>query len=170
MVALRRLKALVDAGCVIGIFQEGERSWDGVSLPPVKGTDKLIRFLKIPVIYAHFDGAYMDHPRWSWSSNHAEIKVSYEVVIEPDEAGRLPLSEINRRITKAGIYNEWDYKKKGHLPLTGNKRAENIELACFICPQCHEVNTIRSAGNNFLCLKCGLHGEVGQYREFIWKV
>jgi 1-acyl-sn-glycerol-3-phosphate acyltransferase len=168
MVTLSRMKLLTETGCVIGVYQEGERSWDGVNLPPVKGTDKLIRFLKIPVVYAHLEGAYLDHPRWSWSGNRTAIKVRYELLINPDEIDRMSLGEIARRLDEAGTYNEWTYQEKASQPLLGEKRAENCELVCFLCPGCQSVNTIRSAGNDFQCSHCGLGGSINRLGSFDW--
>lgn len=168
MVTLSQLKLLTDIGSVIGIYQEGERSWDGVSLPPVKGTDKLIRFLKVPVVYAHLEGAYLEHPRWTWSGNRTPINVRYEIIISRDDVQTMPLSEITRRITEAGSYDEWAYQKEAQIPLKGDRRAENVELVCFLCPGCHSVNTIHSEGNDFACSSCGLEGSINEMGSFAW--
>lgn len=168
MVTLSRLKLLTETGNVIGVYQEGERSWDGVGLPPVPGTDKLIRFLKVPVIYCHLEGAYLEHPRWTWSGNKRPVNVRYEIVISPEEAGKLPLSEITRRIETVGRYDEWAYQAEARVPLRGNKRAENVELVCFLCPSCLSVNTLKSRGNSFSCSACGLQGGIDEFGWFEW--
>lgn len=167
MTTLSRLKGLVETRNVIGVYQEGERSWDGVGLPPVAGTDKLIRFLKIPVVYAHLEGGYQDHPRWSWRSNRAQVKIKYEMMIGPEEIGDMGLSEINRRMVRTSSYDDWQYAQKGYAPLEGQRRAEFLELVCFLCPQCGRVGEIRSRGNNFRC-SCGLHGRRDVMGRFEW--
>ena len=168
MVTLSRLKLLTDMGSVVGVYQEGERSWDGVSLPPMKGTDKLVRFLKAPVVYAHLEGAYLEHPRWTWSGNRTPIRVRYELLIRPDEAGSLPLSEIGRRIESTGQYDEWAFQARTRQLLRGRKRAENVELVCFLCPSCRSVNSLKSEDNHFTCSHCGLAGQVDEYGFFQW--
>ena len=168
MVTLSRMKLLADIGCVIGVYQEGERSWDGVGLPPVKGTDKLIRFLKIPVVYAHLEGAYLEHPRWSWSGNKTRINVRYELLISGEEVRAMNLTEITDRITEAGSYDEWAYQRKAARPLRGGKRAEHFELVGFVCPDCRSVNTLRSEGNDFACSKCALSGSINAMGSFDW--
>jgi 1-acyl-sn-glycerol-3-phosphate acyltransferase len=168
IVTLNQMKMLTAVGCVIGIYQEGERSWDGVSLPPVKGTDKLIRFLKLPVVYAHLEGAFMEHPRWSWSGNRTPINARYELIIGREEVKSMALAEITRRITEAGTYDEWAYIRKTGQELHGQKRAENLELICFICPECQSVNTMSSQGNDFSCSACGLRGRIDTHGRFVW--
>jgi len=169
IVTLNKMKLLSSVGCVIGIYQEGERSWDGVSLPPVKGTDKLIRFLKLPVVYSHLEGAYLEHPRWSWSGNRTPINVRYELIIGRDEINSMALTEITRRITEAGTYDEWAYQRKTGQMLLGQKRAEHMELVCFTCPECLSVNTLTSHGNNFSCSACKLTGSIDTYGRFFWE-
>lgn len=168
MVTLSRMKLLADLGCVIGVYQEGERSWDGVNLPPVPGTDKLIRFLKIPVVYIHLEGAYLDQPRWSWTNNRGKITLRYEVLIEREEAKTLNLSEIAERMKRAGSYDEWALSEEQGLIYPGKKRAENCELVCFTCPSCGGVNTLRSEGNRFYCNSCGVKGDVDDKMRFQW--
>ncbi len=168
MITLSRMKLLTDIGSVIGIYQEGERSWDGVSLPPVPGTDKLIRFLKVPVVYAHLEGAFLNHPRWSWKSNRNRVNVRYELVIDRNEVKNMPLSEITDRIGRAGTYNEWEYQKKAALPLGTDTRAEHLELVCFLCPKCRSVNTLVSQGNTFSCSACGMNGVVDSFGSLVW--
>jgi 1-acyl-sn-glycerol-3-phosphate acyltransferase len=168
MMTLSQMKFLSEMRCVIGVYQEGERSWDGVNLPPVKGTDKLIRFLKIPVVYVHLQGAYLDHPRWSWTSKGARINIRFELLIDREEVKDLPLSEISERITRAGEYDEWTHQLKAGSPLLGEDRAEHVELVCFLCPECRSVNSIVSTGNEFVCSDCGLKGSISPMGTFEW--
>ncbi len=169
MVTLSHLRLLTEVGSVIGVYQEGERSWDGVSLPPVSGTDKLVRFLKVPVVYAHLEGAYLEHPRWTWSGNRTDINVRYELLISREESSILPLSEITRRIEETARYDEWAYQAEARIPLRGEKRAENVELVCFRCPSCGSVNTLKSTGNDFGCRVCSLKGGIDELGSFTWQ-
>ena len=50
--AVRLLKGWADAGAAIGMFPEGQRTWDGLPLPLLPGVEKLVRLLGIPVITA----------------------------------------------------------------------------------------------------------------------
>lgn len=168
MTTLSQMKFLSEMGCVIGVFQEGERSWDGVNLPPIRGTDKLIRFLKIPVVYVHLQGAYLDLPRWSWTSRGVPINIGFELLMDREEVNALPLSDIFRRITRAGEYNEWTHQLTAGSSLLGEDRAEHVELVCFLCPGCLSVNSIVSSGNKFVCNGCGLTGSIGRTGTFEW--
>ncbi len=60
-IALRHL----DNGYGVGIYIEGERSWDGRLQPPRLGTIRLILKAGVPVIPCGITGAYEVWPRWS---------------------------------------------------------------------------------------------------------
>ncbi|MFW5812371.1 MAG: lysophospholipid acyltransferase family protein, partial [Alkalispirochaetaceae bacterium] len=49
---------------IIGVFPEGQTSWDGHTLPLIPSTAKLIKSLKVPVVIARIEGAYFARPRW----------------------------------------------------------------------------------------------------------
>lgn len=60
-IALRHLQN----GHGVGIYIEGERSWDGRLQPPRLGTIRLILKAGVPVIPCGIQGAYEVWPRWS---------------------------------------------------------------------------------------------------------
>jgi 1-acyl-sn-glycerol-3-phosphate acyltransferase len=60
-VALRHLRD----GHGVGIYIEGERSWDGRLQPPRLGTVRLILKAGVPVVPCGIGGAYEIWPRWS---------------------------------------------------------------------------------------------------------
>jgi 1-acyl-sn-glycerol-3-phosphate acyltransferase len=60
-VALRRL----DQGCVVCVYPEGERSWDGRLQPFRRGTLHLILRAGVPVVPVGIDGTYRTWPRWA---------------------------------------------------------------------------------------------------------
>ena len=59
-IALRHLRA----GHGVGIYLEGERSWDGLLQPPRRGTIRLILKAGAPVVPVGIGGAYDAWPRW----------------------------------------------------------------------------------------------------------
>lgn len=60
-VALRHLQN----GEGVGIYIEGERSWDGRLQPPRLGTVRLVLKAGVPVVPCGIKGAYEVWPRWS---------------------------------------------------------------------------------------------------------
>lgn len=66
--------------------------------------------------------------------------------------------EINALIARD--LREDAYGRQRELPVVykGRRRAENMELAAYVCPACGRAGTIGSKGNRFFCEACGLEG------------
>ncbi len=73
--AVRNAVRVVQAGHVLGIFPEGERSWDGRLLPFKEGTLRLILALGLPVVPVGIQGAYALMPRWTGRVKRVPVSV-----------------------------------------------------------------------------------------------
>ena len=71
--ALKNIIRIKEDGNIIGIFPEGRRTWDGVTLPLVYSTSKLIRMLKVPVVTVVFKGGFFSQPRWGFHIQKGKI-------------------------------------------------------------------------------------------------
>lgn len=71
--ALRRL----DEGEPVGVYVEGERSWDGRLQAPRLGTIRLILKAGVPVIPVAIDGSYEVWPRWDRGIRRATVRITF---------------------------------------------------------------------------------------------
>lgn len=74
MLAVRNAVRVVRHGHILGIFPEGERTWDGELLPLRIGTVRLILALGAPVIPVGISGAYELMPRWTSSIRRVPVR------------------------------------------------------------------------------------------------
>lgn len=72
-VALRRLAQ----GRAVGVYVEGERSWDGVLQPPRLGTLRLLLKAGVPVIPCAISGSYDVWPRWGGGVRRAPVRIAF---------------------------------------------------------------------------------------------
>lgn len=163
MESLRDMKIIADNGGIIGLFPEGEMSWDGVDQPMYQGTDKLVRFLKIPVVYCHMEGVYLSYPRWSPHYRPRPVKLRYEQIINAEEAGRLKLTEIRERIESVIQYDDLLIQEKDPVPLKGGAPALGMERVFFTCPSCREINSLKTDKTRIYCLSCSWEMTVDLY-------
>ncbi len=73
--ALRNAIRIVQQGHVLGIFPEGERTWDNSLLPFKYGTMRLVLALGKPVIPVGISGAYELMPRWTSTIERSPVKI-----------------------------------------------------------------------------------------------
>lgn len=72
-VVLRRLAE----GEAVGIYPEGERSWDGALQPVRRGTMRLLLGAGVPVVPCGISGAYDVWPRWSRRIRRRRVVISF---------------------------------------------------------------------------------------------
>ena len=73
--AVRIVLRHLEAGRGVGIYIEGERSWDGRLKPPRLGTLRLILKAGVPVIPCGISGAYDVWPRWHRRIRRGTVRI-----------------------------------------------------------------------------------------------
>ena len=63
-VSLRNAMRVLSFGGLVGIYPEGERTWDGQMLPFRTGTIRFLLAAGVPIIPAGISGAFENQPRW----------------------------------------------------------------------------------------------------------
>lgn len=72
-IALRRL----DAGEAVGIYVEGERSWDARLQEPRRGTIRLALHAGVPIVPCTITGSYAAWPRWHRGLRLETIRIDF---------------------------------------------------------------------------------------------
>ncbi len=73
--AVRNAVRVIQQGHILGIYPEGERSWDNRLLPLRNGTMRLILALGKPVIPVGISGSYELMPRWTSKIEKSPIRI-----------------------------------------------------------------------------------------------
>ena len=140
---------------VIGIFPEGSRCWDGESLTSIYSTAKLVKLLKIPVIFVKIRGAYLAGPRWAIKQRKGKVLLDYSLILKSDQIKKLSVDKIHSVIEENLKYNEYEWQKTVMYKYVTKNRAERLELLLFTCPSCRLSETLVSKENELYCTHCG---------------
>lgn len=151
---------------VIGIFPEGQQSWDGTTLPLQPATAKLLKLLKVPVVAARLEGAYLSLPRWTWSRRKGRMRVVWRLLLTPEELESLDTDEILARLEKGLAWDEYAWQERHRQAFIGPRRAEHVELALYQCPECGAIGRLRSKGKRLHCAACGATFVLDRYGYF----
>ncbi len=73
--AVRNAIRIIQQGHILGIYPEGERTWDNRLLPFKRGTMRLVLALGKPVIPVGISGSYSLMPRWESTIERTPVKV-----------------------------------------------------------------------------------------------
>lgn len=155
---LRALKR----GAPVVLFAEGECTWDGVSAPVFPATGKLAKVSRVPLVTYRLEGNYLSMPRWADSSRRGRIRGRVVHRYSPEELARMSPDEITAAINRDIYEDAWETQRRDNVILASRKRAEGLERALFICPECGEIGGLQTKGDAIFCTKCGMRVTVDQ--------
>ena len=148
---------------IVGLFPEGQRTWDGITLPLFYSTAKLIRMLKVPVVVCILEGGYQTLPRWSNRRRPGKLVLSFKDPIMPESYTGKSADEIYAMLTEALNFDAHEFQKTHKIRFKGRRRAEHLEHVLYICPSCGGVVTLVSEKHSLTCSQCKLAVHMDEY-------
>lgn len=155
MQAMRDVLTVLREGGAVGLFPEGNRILSGSQWPIAEGIAKLVKKSKVPLVLYNIEGGYGTDPRWGISKRKGKMRGVIRKVVTPEEYNALSNEELHGLILENLAVND----SQSGIKFKSDKRAENIERALYMCPNCGSVSTITSKGTNFRCEHCGKQWE-----------
>ncbi len=163
---VRNMHRKIRQGGVVGLFPEGQTSWDGLTQPLMPATPKLLKLFKVPVVAVVNKGGYMSHPRWSWQLRRGRMILEARLVLDGEGIKTAGVGEITARLEKALAHDDFEFCRRNPFPLKSEKRAEKLELFIYVCPSCRKLESLVSRGNDMVCSCCGWTVHVDEYGQF----
>jgi 1-acyl-sn-glycerol-3-phosphate acyltransferase len=139
---------------VIGVYPEGQNTWDGATLPLIPATAKMLKSLKVPVVVAKVQGAFLSMPRWARRLRRGRVRITYFLGFSVDDLKRLSTEEISEKLVEHLAHNEFAFQRKENWKFRSKHRAEYLEIVLFNCPECRSMSTLVSKGNTLRCTHC----------------
>lgn len=146
------------------IFAEGGRSWDGVTLPILPSTGKLVQKAGCALVTYKLVGGYFVSPNWSEKgTRRGYIRGELARVYSKEELAQMSAEEINRAICR-DLYED-AYARQSQTPkkYRGKRLAYRMENLLYLCPQCGKVDSLRSEKDHVRCESCGLDFTYDQF-------
>ena len=147
--AIITLKRWADAGAHVGLFPEGERTWDGRRLPLVPGIEKLVRLLGLPLVTMRIYNGFRQSPRWAPRLRRGRIHVELDPPRQFDR--RTPPAEIKRYLEERITV---DALGEPRFPVAGGALAQGIANVAWACPRCYLIDGLQELGSQLRCRGC----------------
>lgn len=148
------------------LFPEGRMTPHGRTETIEKSTVKLLKKLKMPVVYIHMDGAYLTRPKWSSNDRKGRIDIKTGLLFTPEELKAAGEDELYEKMIKTLYTDDFAWQKKNHVKFRGGKFAGGLENLLYICPKCGKMFTAKTKGNNIICSECSNGARLNNYYEF----
>ena len=152
--AVMQILRTLRGGTCVGLFAEGNRSFNGVTGAILPATGKLARSSGAALVTYRIEGGYLTTPRWSRSRRKGKMLGYVVNVYTPEMLRSMSPDEINAAIQND--INEDAFLRQAPDPVAfrGKNLAEGIERALFLCPRCGRFGTLIGKGNDAVC-SCG---------------
>jgi 1-acyl-sn-glycerol-3-phosphate acyltransferase len=143
------------AGVPVGMFPEGNKTWDGETEFISKRTAKLAKESGAALITYKFTGGYLLKPRWASFKRKGPMYGELVNEYSAEQLASMSEEEVYQAMCDDLYVNAYiEQQKTGDLYI-GKNLAEGFEYAAYLCPKCEQFGTITSSGNEISC-NCGL--------------
>lgn len=156
---IRRTMQSIKDGFPILMCPEGRLSVDGTNYYITKETGKLIKRLRIPVVIATINGAYITNPKWRKKRIKGHVHTEVKHVITKEDIENLSVEEINKIINDNIAYNDFEYARKTKQIYKSKEKMLGAETILYHCPKCHQEYVLESCENKLTCKHCGFEVE-----------
>ncbi len=154
---------IVKEGGTIGVFPEGNRSYDGNLCYMDSSIAKLAKMLKIDLVIYNIHGGYGIDPRWCYKARRGKSFGKVKKVISKEEIAEMSVDElfelIKQELSVPQVPTEDIYINKNS--------ALGLERVLYFCPVCGKIQTIVTDKNKVKCTSCGLEVEYMNNLEFM---
>lgn len=152
---VRNMLQISKEGGNVGIFVEGNATFNGglASMPEAIG--KVVLKMKRPILVMNFIDLYLKIPRWAIKARHSKIRPRVEVkrVIPYEEYKDLSPDQINDLIYKEIESSPYE-NVAPEQSFTRKHMAESLHRLLFMCPNCHNVDQMHGH-DELVCKACG---------------
>ncbi len=140
---------LAREGGTIAIAPEGNRTYSGKTAYINPAIAPMARKMGLPILLYRIEGGYGVQPRWSDVVRRGKMECGVSRVIEPEEYAAMTDEALCEQICR-GLYVD---EGKADACFYHKKRAEYIERAMYVCPQCG-LTAFESKGDTVTCKTC----------------
>ena len=152
--SVRAITGHIKQGGIVGIFAEGDRTWDGRTLPLIPATAKLIRMMKVPVICPVLKGAFVSLPRWSKRIRRGRLTVDFSKILYPEDYAGKSADDVYGMLSRMIAHDDYAWQSEAQIPFESKFGAETLESVLFVCRSCGAVSSLRSQGVRLHCSAC----------------
>lgn len=147
------------------LFPEARYSLDGCTSYLPASLGKMVRLLGVPVVVLKIHGNFVTCPQWNKINKKTYVEAEMEQIITAEETKTLSVDEINQRIAKHFVYDDFAWQKENRIKIDHPERAKGLHALLYKCPNCKEEHRTDSAGTKLWCNCCKKTWEMDEYGE-----
>ncbi|MCR5828609.1 MAG: 1-acyl-sn-glycerol-3-phosphate acyltransferase [Bacteroidales bacterium] len=165
-VVIKQIEDNLRAGASVGLFPEGNRSWDGVSEFISRRTARMARESGAALVTYRITGGYLLKPRWAVTKRKGPVRGELVHELSPEQLASMTEEEVYKVMCDDLYVDAYKEQELHGDVYRGERLAEGMQYAAYLCPCCHRFGTIETSGNDISC-SCGLKATYNQYGRIV---
>ncbi len=145
----------------ITIFPEAGFCFAGINERIDGALGKFCKHVRVPIVMAMMNGNYLNSPQWR---KHPYQRIRQEghmyVLLTAEEIDALSAEEIQDRIEKAFVKDEYKWQVEKNYHIRNDRRAEGLHRILYKCPNCGKEFAMETEGIHLWCADCGAKWEM----------
>jgi len=152
---IMNIKKALKAGNCVGLFPEGNRTWDGDFLPlKLLTTAKMIRMFKVPVVFLNLEGAYAKKPRWASFPRKGGVTVNISSILFPEDYKDLPIEKLHETINSRLYFSHDTWEEENKIEFPSRNNVAGLQRILYLCPKCGSIDSMDTTGKKAVCKNC----------------
>ena len=165
-VVTRQIEDNLRAGVSVGLFPEGNRSWDGATEFISRRTAKMVKESGAALITYRFTGGYLLKPRWAATKRKGPMRGELMNEYSPSQLAAMSEDEVYKAMCDDLYVDAYKEQALHGDTYRGKRLAEGMQYAAYLCPCCHRFGTIETSGDDISC-SCGLKATYNEYGRIV---
>ena len=150
----------------VTIYPEARFSLAGINEDIGKALGKLVKMADVPVVVLNQNGHFLRSPQWNKHPyRRFKMTATMTCVANQEEVRSLTADEIQERIEKAFVYDDYKWQLENKVKIKNKKRAHNIHKILYQCPHCKKEFTMNSLNSKLWCEHCKKEWEMDYYGQ-----
>ena len=141
--------------CPIVMYPEAGYSFDGtpVALPNTLG--KLMKLLKIPVVFVNTSGAFLRDPLYNGLQiRKVKITATMDYAITPEDIQNKSIEELNAIVKSYFSFDAFKEQQEKQIEVKEKFRADKLNRILYRCSSCGSEGFMIGKGTLLTCTKC----------------
>lgn len=158
------MRAVMKDKTSVVIYPEARFIVGGIGEQLDGGLGKLVKKLGVPIVRLEMQNNFLRSPQWC-KHPYRDIPVTARayVLISKEETASLSAEELQSRIEKSFIYDQYQYQYDNKLEIKNKNRALGIHKILYKCPHCGAEQRTNSKGSEIWCEECGHRWQMDTY-------
>jgi 1-acyl-sn-glycerol-3-phosphate acyltransferase len=157
--SIQAMKKWTELGGNVGLFPEGQYSWDGEASAVQPGLAQLVRYLNVPVVFVRLINGDRVWPMWANTPRKTKIKLEIDSPIIFDQQTNIEKIVAQKIMVETPTDKAWE--------ASGEQMASGLAKFFRYCPQCFKEDSLVEFGNEIECKSCTSRWAIDGERKLI---